>query len=89
MLLPGNAFWRLWPGGHPRRRLQNKMVGARKGLLEALARGLPRRRLQNKIVITRGCFLELWPGDIQEEIPEQDGYYQEMPSGGPGQGVTP
>ena len=33
LLLPRNAFWRLWPGVPPRRRLQNKMVITRKCLL--------------------------------------------------------
>ena len=42
----------------------------------------PRRRLKNTIVITKKCLLEaLARGPPQEEAPEQDGYYQEMPSG--------
>ena len=30
LLLPGNAFLRLWPGGHPRKGFQNKIVITRK-----------------------------------------------------------
>ena len=59
LLSLGNACQRLWPGGPPRERLQNKIVITSKCLPKALAKGWsPHERLQNKIVITRECLPE-------------------------------
>ena len=74
--------------GAPRKQThQNKLVITRECISEASARGVspswsPKEMLQNKIVLFR-VLARVPPG----KAPEQDCYYQEMPSRSFGQGV--
>ena len=74
--------------GPPRKQThQNKLVITRECISEASARGVspswsPKEMLQNKIVLFR-VLARVPPG----KAPEQDCYYQEMPSRSFGQGV--
>ena len=71
-------------------RFQNNIVIIRRCLPKALARGSPEERLQNKIVIIRKCLPEaVARGSRLGKAPDQDCYYQYMPSGGSGQCPPP
>ena len=89
LLLPGNAFQRLWPRGPPQERHQKKIVFTRKCLPEALA-GDPcpgRNGSRTRSFLPGNAFQRLWPGCPPGKALEQDRYYQEVPSKGSGQRV--
>ena len=59
LLLPGNAFLRLWPGGHPRKGFQNKIVITRKCFQRSSFTGGNVYHNQRAVLSMLGSFLPL------------------------------
>ena len=78
LLSLGNACQRLWPGGPPRERLQNKIVITSKCLPKALAKGVPPMKgSRTRSLLPESAFQRLWSGSPRREgVPGNPGESQ-------------
>ena len=82
-----DAFQRLWQGGPPRKHTGTRLLLQENACQRLRPGGSPRRGLPRKGSRTKSFFSEFWSGVPPGKAPEQDCYYQDMPSRSFGQGV--
>ena len=76
LLLPGNAFQRLWPGGPPRKGSRTRLLLPGNAFQRLWPGGPPRKSSGPRLLLPVHAFQRLWPRPpAPGKAPEQDCYY--------------